>query len=378
MKWSLSLGRVAGIKVFIHWTFLILIGWIIMQNALQGQPAEQILWAVSFVLALFLCVFLHELGHALAARRYDISTRDITILPIGGLARLENMPEAPRQELVVALAGPAVNFLIAGLLFVVVNFFPAHRESFDLTTIDGNTFLYTLFSANLILAVFNLIPAFPMDGGRVLRALISFKFSRIKATRIAAAIGQILAIFFVIVGLFYNPILLLIGFFIFLGAQAEAKFTEIRSLMHGYHIYDVLMKDYKALHVEDELSQAVDILLNGQTTVFLIMDGDHVVGTLSKNEIIRALSEYGKQVRVGEVMNRHIQELNYDMPLEEAYSRFQQNRLAIMPVFRQGVLEGVVDIENIHEFVMVKNAVGESDKREDRKEEAKREGSYYT
>lgn len=361
MKWSLSLGRISGIKVFIHWTFLILIGWIIMQNALQGQTVNQIIWAVTFILAIFVCVFLHELGHALAARRYGIHTQDITILPIGGLARLEKLPEDPRQELVVAFAGPAVNLVIAGILFLIVNILPASREDFDLSTINSGTFLYTLFSANLILALFNLIPAFPMDGGRVLRALLSFKFSRVKATRVAASIGQVLAIFFVVVGLFYNPILLLIGFFIFLGAQAEASFIERRSLMYGYHVYDVLMKDYKTLHTDDELSHAVDLLLNGQSKVFLVLDGEKIAGTLSKNEIIKALSEYGKQVKVGEVMNHQVYELDFNMPLEEAYSQFQQERQAIMPVIRQGILEGIVDIDNIHEFIMIKNAVGSED-----------------
>ncbi len=357
MKWSLNVGKVAGIQVFIHWTFLILIGWIVTQNALQGQTVDQILWAVAFLLVIFVCVFLHELGHALAARRYGISTLDITILPIGGLARLENLPEDPKQELVVALAGPAVNLVIAGLLFLIVGLVPFDRETFDLTTISGSTFLYTLFSANLILALFNLIPAFPMDGGRVLRALLSFKLSRLKATQIAATVGQILAIFFVIIGLFYNPVLLLIGFFIFLGAQAEASFTETHSLMYGYRVYDVLMKDYKTLHAEDEITKAVDLLLNGQSTVFLVLEGEEITGTLNKNEIIKALSEYGKQVRVGGVMNRDVQQVSYSMPLEEAYSQLQQKRVSIMPVTRQGVLEGIIDIENIHEFLMVKNAL---------------------
>ncbi len=358
MKWSLSLGRVSGIKVFIHWTFLILVSWIILQNALQGQTLEQIFWAVIFILAIFACVFLHELGHALAARHYGIQTQDITILPIGGLARLQNLPEDPKQELVVALAGPAVNVVIAACLFIMISILPFSQENFDVMTIDSRTFLYTLFFANLILALFNLIPAFPMDGGRVLRALLSFRLSWVKATRIAASVGQVLAIFFVVIGLFYNPILLLIGFFIFLGAQAEASFSEKRSLMQGFHVYDVIMKDFRTVSVEDELTDAVELLLNGQSTVFLVLEGDHVAGTLSKNEIIKALSEYGKHVKIGDVMNRQVETLSYDMPLEKAYQQFQQKRLMVMPVIENGSLMGIVDVENIHEFIMIKHAVG--------------------
>ncbi|MEM9675020.1 MAG: site-2 protease family protein [Bacteroidota bacterium] len=358
MKWSLSLGKVSGIQVYIHWTFLILVGWIVFQNVASGQTTDQILWSVAFLFAIFLCVFLHELGHALAARRYNIKTRDITMLPIGGLARLESIPEDPKQELVVALAGPAVNLVIASLLWLLVTLDPGSAESFDMMTMDSRSFFYTLMVANLILALFNLIPAFPMDGGRVLRALLSFQMPRPKATRIAASIGQFLAIGFVFIGLFYNPFLLLIGFFIFLGAQAESNFTQTRSLLQGYSVEDVLMTRYRTLEPDDKIEKAVDLLLDGQSTAFLVISDGVVRGSLSRQEMIKALANYGKNARVGDVMRTEIRQLSADEPLEKVYTYFQEHRDALLPVVKQGQLIGVLDKENIHEFIMVQNAMG--------------------
>ena len=357
MKWSLSLGKVSGIQVYIHWTFLILVGWIVLQNAAQGQTAAQIVWAVAFLLAIFVCVFLHELGHALAARRYHIRTRDITMLPIGGLARLENMPEDPKQELVVALAGPAVNLVLAVLLWLIISLDPGSSTNFDMMTLDSRNFLYTLFVANLVLALFNLIPAFPMDGGRVLRALLSFRLSRIQATRVAASIGQVLAIGFVFIGFFYNPFLLLIGFFIFLGAQAESNFTQTRSLLQGYHVGDVVMTNYQTLHPDDEMAKAIDLLLDSQATAFLIMEEGKMRGILSRSEMIKALSAHGKTARVGDVMHTDLRELSAEEPLEKVYTYFQENREALLPVMKGGQLIGVLDKDNIHEFIMIQNAV---------------------
>jgi CBS domain-containing protein len=215
--------------------------------------------------------------------------------------------------------------------------------------------------ANLVLALFNLIPAFPMDGGRVLRALLSFQMPRPKATRIAASIGQFLAIGFVFIGLFYNPFLLLIGFFIFLGAQAESNFAQTRSLLQGYSVEDVVMTRYRTLHPEDEIGKAVDLLLDGQSTAFLVESDGEVKGSLSRQEMIKALASYGKSARIGDIMRTEIRELSADEPLEEVYTYFQEHRDALLPVVKQGKLIGVLDKDNIHEFIMVHNAVGTDD-----------------
>jgi len=356
MRWSLSLGRIAGIKVFIHWTFIILVAWIVIQGSLQGQTTNQTLWTLAFLLAIFFCVFLHEMGHALAARRYHIKTRDITMLPIGGLARLENLPEDPKQELLVALAGPAVNLVIAGLLFAGLSTQELNINEVNLESINQGNFLYMLLSANLILAVFNLIPAFPMDGGRALRALLSFRLNRVKATRIAAGIGQVLAIGFVFIGLFYNPILLLIGIFIFLGAQAESSFAQTRDLLSGYKVADVVMEEYKTLRTDEPLSKAIELLLDGQSTKFLVSDNGEVAGTLSRNEMVKALSEVGREARVGDVMNRDVEYFDADMELKDAFLKMQNHKHGLILVRRRNDFVGVVDLENIQEFIMLRGA----------------------
>ncbi|MFP4091192.1 MAG: site-2 protease family protein [Cyclobacteriaceae bacterium] len=356
MKWSLSLGRIAGIKVFIHWTFLILVAWIVVQNTIRGQAVNQILWTLAFLFVLFFCVFLHEMGHALTARRYHIKTRDIIMLPIGGLARFENLPDDPKQELLVALAGPAVNLLIAAVLLLLINTARLNPENMELANIDQSNFILLLFSANLILAIFNLIPAFPMDGGRVLRALLAFKLNRVKATMIAAGIGQVLAIAFVFIGLFYNPVLLLIGVFIFLGAQSEASFAQTRDLLQGFRVADVTMAEYKSLQVDDPLSKAIAMLLDGQTTKFLVEDNGAIVGTLSRNEMVKALSSEGQQVSIGDVMNTDLVYFDADMELKDAFMKMHQHKHGLIPVKHRGEFIGVVDLENMQEFIMLRSA----------------------
>lgn len=355
MKWSLNLGKIFGIQVFIHWTFLILLGWIVIN--VGGEGINETLWSTAFILSIFLCVFLHELGHAMAARKYGIQTRDITMLPIGGLARLEKMPENPKQEFVVAVAGPLVNVVLAGILAAIIFILNRQIAPTALSNIGFSNYFNNLFWANVVLAAFNMIPAFPMDGGRVLRALLSFKLERTKATRIAASIGQLLAIGFVFFGLFHNPILIFIGVFIFLGAQAESSYTQTQSLLHGSLVKDVIMHNFTILDVTDTIETAVTMLLDGQATDFLVVNDKQVAGTLSRNQIIKTLSEQGQQTPVGSVIRADIPALTPEMPLEEAYKLFQQDRYALLPVLQNDQVIGIVDLENVHEYIMVKGAV---------------------
>lgn len=356
MKYSLSLGRVAGIQIFVHWTFLILIGWIVYLNLKQGMGTVDIFWSVLFILTLFACVTFHELGHALAAKRYNIKTRNITLLPIGGLAQLESIPEKPKEELVVALAGPFVNIIIATLLYPFVKLNPGLIEEMDLTRLSHHNFLFSLMIVNIWLAVFNMIPAFPMDGGRVFRALLSFKFERHVATRIAASVGQLLAVGFVFIGFFYNPFLIFIGIFIFLGAQAEAQYAEAKSLLQGFTVADALMRDVPLLRPDVTIEQSSDKLLESQNRNFIIADENGVVGTLSRDEIIRALREGKAQHSVTEAMSRDFLSLDLHMPLEEAWTKMQTQRKSAAPVFSDSRLVGFMDTENIAEFLMISEA----------------------
>ncbi len=357
MNWSFKIARLWGINVFMHWTFLLLLGWILISNMNQGQTLSQSLMGVGFVLALFACVVLHEYGHALTARRYGIVTKNITLLPIGGVANLEKMPEKPIQELWVALAGPAVNVLIAIALliyFQVVGGFPS-VESFT-GEINGANFLFNLLVVNLVLAIFNMIPAFPMDGGRVLRALLAMRYGRGQATNIAAKIGQFLAIVFVFLGFFYNFWWIFIGLFIFLGAGAEANFETTRSALSRYTVRDVLMRQFTSLHAFETIEKAVAILLDGQEKEFLVEQDNEVIGIVTRDEIIRGLRELGQEAAIGRIANKHFFMLQPSMPLQVAYEKMVQSNTSICPVIENGVVIGVLNIENITEVVMLANA----------------------
>ncbi|GJM29626.1 MAG: protease [Cyclobacteriaceae bacterium] len=357
MKGSLKLGKIAGIGVFVHWTFSILIAFIIFSNYRAEHSIEQILWSLTFILSIFFTVFLHELGHALAAKRYNIKTKDITLLPIGGLARLESIPEKPKEELVVALAGPAVNIGLAVITVLFIALPDPESLTVQLTAgVNSSNFFLNFFIVNIWLALFNLIPAFPMDGGRVLRAILSMNMKRHVATNIAARIGQLLAIGFVFLGFFTNPFLIFIGFFIFLGAQAEATYTQTKSMLEGYTVKDVLMQHYQTIDASQPVSTAVQMLLNTQCKNFLVMENSTPVGTLSREEIIKALSVNGDGETVYAVMNRDLVFLDADMPLEKAFQQIQQHKSSLIPVMSGSQLVGIIDKENILEFLMVKNA----------------------
>nr|WKN38637.1 site-2 protease family protein [Tunicatimonas sp. TK19036] len=362
-KWSLYIGSYAGIKVFIHWTFWIIIGWIFLMHYNMGHGITEGLWGVLFILALFGCVVLHEFGHALTAKRYNILTRDITIYPIGGIASLEAMPEKPQQELLVAIAGPAVNLGIAAFLWIYLQYTGKMPDLSTLQTenqnvhILGRSFGFNLFAANLILAVFNLIPAFPMDGGRVLRAMLAFTMDRARATRIAATVGQFLAIAFVFFGFFYNFWLVFIGLFIYLGAGSEAVYESTKSALSGYTAKDVLMRQFTRLLPEDTLEKVVQILLNSQEQEFVVAENNQIHGILTRKELIKGLSEYGKASPVSQVVRRDCLTLYPDISLQVVYQKFMASNCSVAPVLENGQLIGIVDKENINELLMVNEAL---------------------
>lgn len=357
MKGSFKLGNIAGIGIFMHWTFVLLIVYIVFSNYRLGHNAEQILWAVLFILSIFVTVFLHELGHALAAKRYNIKTKDITILPIGGLARLDKIPEKPKEELVVAIAGPAVNLVLAAITYLFISIPEVDALNVQLTGgINSGNFFLNFFVVNIWLAVFNMIPAFPMDGGRVLRALLSMKLERHIATSIAAGIGQLLALVFVFLGFYSNPFLIFIGIFIMLGAQAETEYTQAKYMLKGYKVKDALMRQYQTIDSSETIKAAVEILLNGQYKNFLVLENNKPKGTLSRDEIIIALTGKGENESIVNVMNKNLIFLNADSPLEDAYQKALEEKSILMPVLENDRLIGTLDTENILEFIMIKDA----------------------
>ena len=357
MKLSLYLGSYKNVKVFIHWTFSLLLLWIIISNVRQGMPAMDILWIIIFVLALFACVVFHEFGHALAAQKYGIQTKDIVLYPIGGIARLEKLPEDPKQELWVAIAGPLVNIGIFIILSGILSFQGFDIKNLEVIKIEPGTIILYLASANLILALFNLLPAFPMDGGRILRALLAIRLPRAKATQIAGGIGQFLAIFFIFFGLFNNPILVLIGIFIFLGAAAEVTHTQQESFLKGFKVRDALMMKFQIVGFDAPLSKAVEKLLNSQATHFVVVKDDVAVGTLSRNEIIKGLKDGNESTLVEQVADFEPLRIETEEDLDDAWKKMLTQNRKVAIVIENGHFLGILDQENISEFVMVKSAL---------------------
>jgi Zn-dependent protease/predicted transcriptional regulator len=357
MKWSLKLGTLAGIGIFVHWTFVILIVWVVYAYRAQGGDLRTVMQGVLFVLAVFGCIVLHELGHALTARRFGIRTRDITLLPIGGVARLERMPEQPAQELLVALAGPAVNVVIAVVLTAVVFLIQGAILLADITWVDGS-FLAQLVAVNVILAVFNLIPAFPMDGGRVLRAILARKLDYTRATDIAATVGQAVAIAFGILGLFAGHwVLLFIALFVFLGAQQEAASVQVKMLLRGVPTRDAMVTRFRTLHQDDEMDWVVNELLAGEQQDFPVVHDGHLVGVLRRGDLVKHLAEGRPSLRVGDVMRRDCGTVQDGAMLEDSFQRMREEGCSMVPVIRDGLLVGMLTLENVGEWMMIQSAL---------------------
>jgi Zn-dependent protease/predicted transcriptional regulator len=357
MKWSIHLGRLAGIPVYVHATFALLLAWIGIMHWTASGSISAVASGILFIIALFGCVLLHELGHALAARRYGIKTRDITLLPIGGLARLEKMPERPAQELVVALAGPAVNLVIAAVLFLWLLTTRSLVPPQSLGVVSG-PFMERLLAVNLILVVFNMIPAFPMDGGRVLRALLAMRTDYARATRIAAGVGQGAAILFGFVGLFVNPFLLLIALFVWIGAAQEFAAVQMRSALGGVPVEAAMITEYRALEPTDPVERAVEAVLAGSQRDFPVFERDRLVGILTQKRLLDLLSREGCSATVGGALERAAITVEPKEMLDAALERMQSTGCSMAPVVDSERTVGLLTLDNILEYISFREALG--------------------
>ena len=356
MRWQWKLGTFAGIDVFVHATFLLLIGWIGYSHWLQYGTAAKVVEGILFILALFLCVVLHEYGHALTARRYGIKTRDITLYPIGGVARLERLPDKPIEELWVALMGPAVNVVIAALLFVYLYLTSGLVPMTDLTVASGS-FLARLMAVNVSLVLFNLIPAFPMDGGRVLRALLAMRMDYVRATQIAANIGQGLAFLLGLFGLFNNPFLLFIAFFVWIGASQEASMVQMRNTISGIPVTQAMQTRFDTLSPTDRLDRVVNLILAGSQQDFPVVEDGQFIGVLTRDDFIKALSQKGQDTPVTDVIRRNVPSVDSHEMVEMALMRLQESGAKTLPVMHSGRFVGLITSENITEFLMIRSAL---------------------
>jgi Zn-dependent protease/CBS domain-containing protein len=354
MSWSITIARIAGSEIRIHITFLLLLAWIGISQYTAGG-ANAALDSVAFLLAVFACVLLHELGHGLAARRYGITTPDITLLPIGGLARLSRLPERPSEEVVIALAGPAVNVVIALVLIV---FLGARIDPAALSEIEnpGYGFLARLAAVNVILVLFNLIPAFPMDGGRVLRALLAFRLGRRRATEIAARIGQALAFGFGFLGLMNgDAILVFIAIFIYLAAAGEAGQVGLIEAARRIPVRTAMITNFETLGPNAVVDDAANALIRTTQREFPIVDGaGQLRGFITREAMIHALKATGAETPVIDVMTRDIPSVRQEQTLETAVRLMQEGGSPLVAVTGENNrLVGYVSQENLSELMML-------------------------
>lgn len=356
MNWSFKLADFGGTSIRVHYTFLLLLAWLGTVFWLQSGPVAA-LDGLLFVILLFACVLLHEFGHVVAARRYGIHTRDITLLPIGGVAALDRMPEKPTQEIIVALAGPAVNLVIAGILILIFG----ARLNFLMPQISpefAGQLASRLATVNFALAVFNLVPAFPMDGGRVLRALLGFTMDYRKATQVAARVGQGLAIVLGFLGLLGNPFLVLIAIFIFMAAGAEAYSVSVRDFVRGGQAGDVMISEFESLDPGSDVEQGAALLLRTTQQEFPVVDGGRRLrGLLTRQIIIETLGSRGGQTPVLEVMLRELPVVSATAGLEHIVKLLQDKAApAVGIVDSDQRLIGYVTRENMAEYFMLRAA----------------------
>jgi Zn-dependent protease/CBS domain-containing protein len=356
MSWSLNIGTITGTAVRVHVTFLLFLGWIFAASWAAGGP-EAAWQGLVFLVLLFACVVAHEFGHIYTARAFGIATPDVTLLPIGGVARLERIPEEPYQEFLVAIAGPLVNVAIAIVLIAIAG---AGVNAADLYAVESTqtSMIDRLAAVNLFLAVFNMIPAFPMDGGRVLRALLATRLGFVRATEVAAFIGQGVAFALGFVGLFTNPMLIFIAIFVYLAASSEAHLVAIRAMSRGVPVTAAMLTQYTTLTPEAHVDDAVQAVLRTSQGEFPVVDGaGRPVGLLGRSDLIRALKERGPDARVADAMTATIPSVGQRSCLEDAFRLLQEKSApAVAVVDGAGRLVGLVTSETIGQMMMLHQA----------------------
>jgi stage IV sporulation protein FB len=356
MSWSLNIGRVAGTVVRVHLTFLLFLAWIFAGSyAANGAAAA---WnALVFMVLLFLCVLLHEFGHIFTARAFGVTTPYVTLLPIGGVAQLERIPEEPWEEFLIAIAGPLVNVAITLVLVFIAG---AHLQSSAAVAVDNMriSMLDRLAAVNLFLAVFNLIPAFPMDGGRVLRAGLASKFGYVRATEIAAWIGQFVAFALGFIGLLYNPLLIFIAIFVYLAASSESHMVALRAASRGVPVSHAMMTRFATLTPQAHIDEAVQTLLATSQGEFPVVDATgRPAGVLDRGGLIKALKTLGPDARVADAMNREFPTISHRVTREQAFRLLQQKSAPAVGITdAAGKLTGLVTNETIAEMMMLNQA----------------------
>lgn len=357
MRSSWKIGTFAGIGVYIHSTFLILILWILFIYWNAGHNAATVVGGLLFTLALFVCVVLHEFGHALTARTFGIGTRDITLLPVGGVSNLERMPEEPSREFLVAIMGPAVSLGIAAALFLLLKLAGQPFRLRPMNSWPTASFVERLILANVVLAAFNLLPAFPMDGGRILRALLARYLGFARGTDIAARVGRGVAVVFGLLGLYGNPFLVLIAIFVWIGAGQESARVKMKSVFAGVPVTRVTVTDIAPISASAPLRRAVELVLHGTQQDFPVIDEGRFLGILTNKQLLQGLAQFGPDAHVSQVMLRDFHSVRPEEPLQSAVDQLQNTDRRVLPVVDGDRFLGFLTRDNVAEFVLLQTAL---------------------
>jgi len=355
-RWSWSIGRLGGVDIRIHATFVILLGWIVLAHLVAGQGASGVAGGLLFIVAVFAVVVVHELGHALVARRFGIPTRDIILLPIGGVSRLERMPHEPRQELLVALAGPAVNVALAAVAFLAILLVDAPWSPESLSLVGG-PILDKLLWLNIGLAGFNLLPAFPMDGGRVLRAVLAMKLDRVRATDVAARIGHWMALAFGFIGLFGSPILVFIALFVWVGATEEAAHVHRSAALAAMLVRDAMVTRFETLSADTSIGDAAERAIHSVQREFPVVDGDRLIGLVGAVDLARRAAEGDVTESVAAIARPIGDTAEPGEPVEQALERLEATSSEALPVIQAGRLVGLLVPQNVARLMGVRDAM---------------------
>lgn len=346
MKWSFRIGRWWGVEVYLHTTFLLLLAWVGMSDAARFGSVTGGLVSVLLYACLFGCVLLHEFGHAMAALHYGIPTRDITLLPIGGVARLERIPSNPRQELVIAVAGPLVNVVLGAALAVFL--YLSHQSLLPDWRSGWFGFAQRLLMVNVSLVAFNLLPAFPMDGGRMLRAGLAMAMDPVKATRIAAFIGRGMAILFAGFALYSgNYLLLFIALFVWMGAGGEARAAEVRAATGGARAGDSMRTQFVTLNASDTIATALRHASGGSQTGFPVVEDGRLVGIALRSDLQESAASLGDATAVGRIARNRLVVVTASEPLSMVVPRIRASGIPVALVTDNGRLVGLLELDDL-------------------------------
>jgi Zn-dependent protease/predicted transcriptional regulator len=372
MLWSITIGRIAGTAIRIHVTFLLFLFWIAVSSYTSGG-IEAARSSVVLIILVFACVVAHEFGHILVARKFGVKTREITLWPIGGVANIERIPDDPKQELLIAVAGPSVNVIIAGILMLV---WGVTIRELSTINFEKASLVLQLALINISLVLFNLIPAFPMDGGRVFRALLSMRLGPQRAIEIAARTAQVLVFVFVAAGLFLNPMLIFIGLFIYIAANFELQSSAFHRLADGLNVSDAMERQVKTFPMTAPLSEVVDALIASSQPAFPVLNGaDAVIGLLDRDDLVRGLINHSRETPVSAAMREPATVKSSDS-LSDAIANMAQNGLKVQIVLdRNGKVVGLLTLENLAEMMMIRNANPQWDFHNHKRREHARDGT---